>query len=607
MSQNKAAVKKVGPSNDLEGLGVDSVRWDITHLYQGISDDRIAQDMAACESEAKAIARHFAGRLAGLAAEEFFELLSRMEALLETVGRITSFASLNFATQVTNSEAGAFLQKVKEQTSFIVKELVFFDLEWANLPDDAAKKLLESHVLGRYRHYLENIRRYKPHLLSHQEERLLVELSPVGVSAWTNLFEKVFAEQLYGERKRPQEEVLADLYSPDREVRRQAAKELTEGLKAVSTVITHTFNTVLAEKMIEDRLRSYPHWLRSMNLANELEDEAVNALISAVTSRYDIVQRYYALKRRLLGLDELFDYDRYAPLPFAGTTLVPWPECRTIVLNAFSGFSSEMAKTAQRFFEENWIDAPVMAGKTSGAFAHPVVPSAHPYVLVNYTGNLRDVETVAHELGHGVHQVLAASQGYFNSNTPLTFAETASVFAELLVFHALMDRLSDKKERLALACSKLESIFATVFRQVAMNRFEDAIHNSRQQQGELSPEDFDALWMRTQSEMFKGSVILTDDYSRWWAYIGHFVHAPGYVYAYAFGELLVLSLYALFKNGMQGFVERYLELLAAGGSKTPEELMRPFGVDINSRDFWMSGLQLIEDMVKEVEAEADAL
>lgn len=604
MSQNKVAVEKKEPYTD---LGVASVRWDITHLYQGISDDRIVRDMAAAEAEAKAIARHFAGRLAGLSAEEFHELLVHMERLLEIVGRVTSFASLNFSTQVTHAEAGAFLQRVKEQTSFIVKELVFFDLEWANLSDAAAKNLLESPVLSRYRHYLENIRRYRPHLLSHAEERLLVELSPVGVAAWTNLFEKLFAEQLYGERRRPQEEVLADLYSPDRAVRRQAAKELTEGLKSVSTVITHIFNTVLAEKMIEDRLRSYPHWLRSMNLANELKDETVDALVSAVTSRYDIVQRYYALKRRLLGLDELFDHDRYAPLPFACNTQVPWSECRSIVLTAFSGFSSEMAETARRFFEENWIDAPVVAGKTSGAFAHPVVPSAHPYVLVNYTGNLRDVETVAHELGHGVHQVLAASQGYFNSQTPLTFAETASVFAELLVFHALMDRLSDKKERLALACSKLESIFATVFRQVTMNRFEDAVHNSRRNQGELSAEDFDSLWMKTQREMFQDSVTLTDDYARWWAYIGHFVHAPGYVYAYAFGELLVLSLYALFKNGMQGFVERYLELLSAGGSKTPEELMRPFGVDITSRDFWMSGLRLIEEMVREVEAEADVL
>ncbi|MEZ0329846.1 MAG: M3 family oligoendopeptidase [Dissulfuribacterales bacterium] len=605
MSQNKAAVKK-GESFTMD-LGVASVRWDITHLYQGISDDRIAQDMAACETEAKAIARRFAGRLAVLAAEEFFELLSRMERLLEMVGRVSSFASLNFSTQVTNSEAGAFLQKIKEQTSFIVKELVFFDLEWANLSNDEAKKLLESPALGRYRHYLENIRRYRPHLLSHQEERLLLELSPVGVSAWVNLFEKVFAEQRYGERRRPQEEVLADLYSPDRAVRREAARELTDGLKSVSTVITHIFNTVLAEKMIEDRLRSYPHWLRSMNLANELEDEAVNALISAVTSRYDIVQHYYALKRRLLGLEELFDYDRYAPLPFASTTMASWSECREMVIRAFTGFSQQMAEIAQRFFDEKWIDAPVVAGKTSGAFAHPTVPSVHPYVLVNYTGNLRDVETVAHELGHGVHQVLAASQGYFNSNTPLTFAETASVFAELLVFHSLMNRLTDKKERLALACSKLESIFATVFRQVAMNRFEDAIHNARRTQGELSFDDFDNIWLKTQKEMFQGSVTLTDDYARWWAYIGHFVHKPGYVYAYAFGELLVLSLYSLFKNGMQGFVERYLELLSAGGSKTPEELMKPFGVNINSREFWMSGLQLIEEMVRDVEAEAESL
>lgn len=588
-------------------LGVTGVRWDITHLYQDIADDRIDEDITACEGESKDIVREFAGRLAELSPEDFYGLLTRLERLLEKVGRLTSFATLNFSTQVNNAEAGAFLQRIKEQTSLVMKELVFFDLEWTNMPDDAAQKILESPVLSHYRHYLENIRRYKPHLLSHQEERLLLELSPVGVSAWINLFEKVFAEQRYGEDRRPQEEVLADLYSPDRAIRKKAAKELTEGLKAVSTVVTHTFNTVLAEKMIEDRLRSYPHWLRSMNLANELEDSAVDALISAVTSRYGIVQRYYTLKRKLLGLDELFDYDRYAPLPFASTTVVPWPECCDMVIQAFSDFSPQLAGVARRFFEENWIDAPVVPGKTSGAFAHPTVPSAHPYVLVNYTGNLRDVETVAHELGHGVHQVLAASQGYFNSQTPLTFAETASVFAELLMFHALMNRLSDKKERLALTCSKLESIFATVFRQVAMNRFEDAIHNTRRTQGELSVEDFDGIWLKTQKEMFQGSVTLTDDYSRWWAYIGHFIHAPGYVYAYAFGELLVLSLYSMFKRGMPNFVECYLELLSAGGSKSPQELMAPFGVDINSREFWMGGLKLIEDMVAEVEEEAKGL
>ncbi|MBW1933652.1 MAG: M3 family oligoendopeptidase, partial [Deltaproteobacteria bacterium] len=409
------------------------------------------------------------------------------------------------------------------------------------------------------------------------------------------------AAQRFGKEARTQEEVLTDLYSPDREVRKNAAKDLTEGLRSQSIVLTHTFNTVLGDKMIDDRLRDYRDWIRSMNLANELDDDTVDSLITSTTDRYDLVQRYYGLKRRLLGLEELFDYDRYAPLPYLPQRVVDWEKGKEIVLDAFGKFSPKMASVANLFFDKQWIHAPVIPGKTGGAFAHPVVPQVHPYVLVNFTGNLRDVETVAHELGHGVHQILAGKQGYLNSHTPLVLAETASVFCEMLVFKDLMMNLERPEEKLWLAATKIESIFATVFRQVAMNRFENEVHSMRRSKGELSSDEFSNLWLKTQEEMFGNSVTLTDDHGIWWSYISHFIHTPGYVYAYAFGELLVLSLYSMYEKGKLDFVPCYLELLAAGGSDTPYILLESFGIDLHDPNFWHQGLNVIDDMVKEIE------
>jgi oligoendopeptidase F len=361
------------------------------------------------------------------------------------------------------------------------------------------------------------------------------------------------------------------------------------------------FNTLAAEKMIDDRLRRYPAWDSAINLANELDNPTVETLVAAVVSRYDIVHRYYRLKKRLLGYGELFDYDRYAPVPGGVEESIPWEQCRQIVLDAFAGFAPEMARVAERFFNEHWIHAPILQGKRGGAFAHPCVPEVHPYILVNYTGNMRDVATVAHELGHGVHQYLAAEQGFYNSDTPLVLAETASVFAELLVFKAQVRLMTSPEARRSFICQKLESIFATVFRQVAMNRFEAAMHNGRRQQGELSAEQLADLWLTTQKPMFGDTVTLRDDYGIWWAYISHFLGTPGYVYSYAFGELLVLALYARYLEEGEGFVERYLHLLRAGGSGSPAELLRPFGIDLNDPAFWRAGLALIDQMVAESE------
>jgi len=585
----------------MKELGTEKVLWDLGDLYQGPDDPGIHDDMERCKKSALDIAGRYSGKIAELTAEELFAAVSEYEDFTVITGKLSAFAQLYFSTRVNDPKAGAFLQRVNEFSSMVNKDVVFFDIEWANVPDKKADDLLANPILEHYRHYLQAARRYRPHLLSRTEEQLIIEISPAGRSSWISLFEKVLAAQRFGKKARTQEEVLTDLYSPDRRVRKNSAKELTEGLRSQLTVLTHTFNTVLCDKMINDRLRRYRNWASSINLANELDDDTVDSLIASARYRYDIVQRYYGLKRRLLGLEKLFDYDRYAPLPYLPQRVVDWEKGKEKVLDAFEKFSPKMASIANLFFERRWIHAPIMPGKTGGAFAHPVVPQVHPYVLVNYTGNLRDIETVAHELGHGVHQIMAGRQGYLNSHTPLVLAETASVFCEMLVFKDLMKDLERPEEKLWLAAAKIESVFATVFRQVAMNRFENEVHNRRRSKGELSPDEFSGLWLKSQEEMFGSSVTLTDDYGVWWSYIGHFIHTPGYVYAYAFGELLVLSLYSMYEKGKTDFVPLYLELLSAGGNDTPYALLEPFGIDLHDPDFWHQGLNVIDDMVNEIE------
>lgn len=582
-------------------LHTSDVLWRLDHLYTGLLDPALRKDIKGCQQEAAAIADAYRYKVGDLTARELAALVKRLEDLSVLLGKITTYSFLNFSTQIKNAEAGAFLQEVRELASRVGKEIVFFDLEWAKTEKKTADPLLQDAHLGHYRHYLTTIRRYADHLLGSAEEELLLEKSPVGSSSWTDLFDKVFGHLTFGTRQRSEEEVLSDLYSPERQVRIQASEEMSAGLRSQLHIITHIFNTILADKMISDRLRHYPSWVSSMNLANELSDDTVMVLVTAVTKRYDIVQRYYCLKKKVLGLDTLFDYDRYAPLPHLPDKKVSWPQCQEMVLKAFRAFSPKMAEIASFFFDRGWIHAPVVSGKQSGAFAHPCVPGIHPYVLVNYMGNVRDVSTVAHELGHGVHQYLAAEKGYYNSDTPLVLAETASVFAELLVFHSQLDLLQSAEERQAFVCQKLESIFATVFRQIAMNRFEERIHSSRREQGELSWESFSKEWRATQEEMFGDAVTLTENYAIWWSYIPHFLHTPGYVYSYAFGELLVLALYNLYQNGDAHFVAKYEALLAAGGTLSPYDLVEPFGVDLNDPLFWQGGLATIDRMLTSVE------
>lgn len=582
-------------------LGVSGVLWNLGDLYGNEEDSALEADIQWCIEEAQALRGRFRGQVATLGAKDLLGLVVRLEALDCRITRLATFAFLNFTTQMENSRAGALEQRIEELASLCKKDVVFFELEWNVIPSEIAAGLLAALELAGYKHYLEALRRYLPHQLSEPEESLLLEYAPVGRSSWNTLFDKVLSGLRFGEKKRVEEEVLTDLHHQDREVRRQAADELTAGLQGQSHILTHIFNTLAADKMIDDRLRRHESWVHSMNLDNELTDATVETLVQSVTSRYDIVQRYYRVKKELLHLDELTDYDRYAPLPALPSQMIGWDECKSMVLHSFEDFSGELAAIAERFFAESWIHAPVLSGKRGGAFAHPCVPEVHPYVMVNYTGTLNDVSTVAHELGHGVHQVLAAGRGHFNSDTPLVLAETASVFAEMLVFQSQLALLTDAAQKRAFICQKLESIFATVFRQTAMNRFEKLMHEGRRNKGELSSELLSEYWLQTQHQMFGDSVTLRTDYGIWWSYIPHFLATPGYVYSYAFGELLVLALYGLYQQHGDSFVALYTELLAAGGSASPYELLKPFGINLDDPGFWLQGLGVIDQMLRQVE------
>ena len=582
-------------------LETTDITWNLDDLYASSDAPEINQDISWCETEAVAIREAYYQKMDSLSGEEFLHLVSRIEALDCKISKLATYSFLNFTTQMGNAEAGALDQRIREVDAQCGTETVFFELEWNSLSDDKAAALLSSTTLDKYHHYLTSLRKHRPHQLSETEEKILLEKEISGRRSWTTLFNKVLSSYRFGEQQRTEEEVLTDLYSKEREIRQTAADELTEGLRANSHILTHIFNTLAADKMVMDKLRKHNSWVSSMNLDNELNDSTVETLVQAVTSRYDIVQRYYNVKKAILGVDQLEDFDRYAPLPSLPSTKVKWQPCKDIVLTSFTAFSPEMGKIAADFFEKRWIHAPIAQGKRGGAFAHPCVPEVHPYVLVNYTGNLRDVSTVAHELGHGVHQVLASGKGHFNSNTPLPLAETASVFAELLVFNSQLELLDNKDERRAFICQKLESIFATVFRQTAMNRFEELMHDGRRTHGELSSEQLSEYWLATQQAMFGDSVTLREDYGIWWSYIPHFLSTPGYVYSYAFGELLVLALYGLYKKEGESFVQKYMELLSAGGSLSPYTLMEPFGIDLDDPGFWQGGLDVIEELLVEVE------
>ncbi|NDJ36504.1 MAG: M3 family oligoendopeptidase [Chloroflexi bacterium] len=583
--------------------GAEEVSWDLTDLYSAQDDPAIDADLHSAQTTAQALAADYRGRIATLSAGALASMLQRYEQAAEKIARAYSYASMAFSVDTADPALGALVAKMQENYSQFQQTIIFFSLEWANLDPEQAQALIEDPALSRYRHYLETLRMREPYMLSEPEEKILAEKAVTGRSAWVRYFTQVQSAARYPFRGEPlsQSAILAKLYEADRDMRIDAWQGITDGLRANAMTNTYIFNQVLADKASNDRLRGYPSWITSRNLSNEVDDESVQALIDAVTSRYDIVQRYYTLKRNLMGLDELFDYDRYAPLE-ESDAFFSWDEARTMVLESFGAFHPTVQEVANHFFEGGWIDAPNRPAKRGGAYATPTVPSVHPYVFMNYMGRARDVETLAHELGHGIHMYLSRQQGILQAGTPLTTAETASTFAEMLVFQDLLERAQDPRERLALLSGKIEGSFATVFRQISMNRFEESIHLARRGEGELSTARFSELWLASQRAMFGDSVTMTGEYGLWWSYVPHFLHTPGYVYAYAFGELLVLALYARYQQGAEGFEERYIEALSMGGADWPHTIMAPLGVDLTDPQFWHEGLGILDDLVGEAEA-----
>jgi oligoendopeptidase F len=589
------------PERDLTAA---DVAWDLEPLVDGRGAEGVDALLDDAEARAHALAS-YRGRIADLDVEALVELMTELAAIGELAGRAGSYAGLKFAVDTADPATGALMARTEERGTTINNEILFVELEWAAVPDEQAEALLADPRLEFCRHYLASARRYRPHLLSEPEERVLADKSLTANSAWVRLFSELTSAitvDLDGTTA-SLEQGLSQLMSPDRDVRRAAAESVTVALEPGLRTRAFVFNTLLVDKSVDDRLRKYPSWIASRNLANEASDESVQALVDAVQARYDIPQRWYALKAQLLGLPRLADYDRMASVASSDEEF-GWHEARALVLDAYESFSPELALAAVRFFAESWIDAPIRPGKRPGAFCAYTVPSQHPYLLLNWTARRRDVLTLAHEMGHGLHAYLAREQGIFHQTTPLTLAETASVFGETVTFGRLLDATSDPAARLALLAESLEGQIATVFRQVAMNRFEDRVHTQRREEGELSVEQFNEAWESTQAAMLGDTVEITEGYRTWWSYIPHFMGTPGYVYAYSYGQLLALSVYRVYEQRGHEFVPRYLELLAAGGSRSPEELGRMVGLDLGDPGFWSGGLAIVDEQLEAAETAA---
>ncbi len=576
--------------------------WDLEPIVGGEGPAGVERLLDEALSRGARFAQAYTGRVAALDSGGLREAMLELAAIGELADRAGSYAMLAFATDTADPARGALLQRVQERGTELETQLLFFELEWAALDDPAAEAMLSGGAeLAFCAHHLRSARRYRPHLLSEPEERALAEKSLASSASWARLFgEQVAAIRVTidgGER--PLEAALSDLQSPDRDLRRRSAEAISAALEPGLRTRAFIYNTLVYDKSVDDRLRRYPHWLAARNLANEAPDESVLALIHAVRGRYDIPQRWYRLKARLLGLDRLSDYDRNATIA-SSEPLFSYAQARELVTDTYARFSPQAGEIARRFFDEHWIDAPLRDNKRPGAFCATVY-GVHPYVLLNFTAKRRDVMTVAHELGHGLHAVLAAGQGVFHQSTPLTVAETASVFGETLVFERLLAESGSGEERLDLLAGRIDDSVATVFRQIAMNRFEHLVHTRRRSQGELSIDDISAAWVESQGEMLGDAVEITDGYRSWWSYIPHFINTPGYVYAYAYGQLLALSVYGRYRETGEALVPRYLEMLAAGGSLPPERLGEIVGVDLGDPGFWDAGLALVDEQLSQAE------
>ncbi len=621
---------------------LEQAAWDLDPLVAGRGADGVREQLSEARERARGLASQHAGKVGELDRDGLLAVMRELGEVQELIARAGTYAGLRFSCDTADPENGALMQEVQERATEIETLLLFFELEWATLGDERVDELLADERLSFCAHYLRNARRYRDHLLSEPEEKILAEKAVTGASAWSRLFDELTSairvrlptaagdgdasgddqadaaadgEQAgsAGAHKgsgAAADEVALDvalsrLVLPDRELRRATAEAVTAALEPGLRTRAYLFNTLLADKAIDDRLRSYPSWLAARNLSNEASDESVQALIEAVRGRYELPRRWYRLKAKLLGIDRLADYDRMAAVT-QDEQAYSFAQARELVLDCYSSFSPELGAVAKRFFDERYIDAPVRPAKRGGAFCASAAPSVHPYVMLNYTSRRRDVLTLAHELGHGVHFALAAKQGVFHQSTPLTLAETASVFGETIVFGRLLEQDTSPSSRLALLAENIEGALATVFRQVAMNRFEHLVHTARREQGELSVERFAECWSESQAEMFGDSVQITEGYRSWWSYIPHFIGSPGYVYAYAYGQLLALSVYQQYEQRGPELVPQYLELLAAGGSRSPEELGQIVGVDLADPGFWDAGLDLVERRLQAAEEAARA-
>lgn len=585
--------------------------WDLSDLYTAVDDPRIDKDLQRAIEHARKFEETYSGKIAAdISGEDLLKALDHYERLLREQSRPGSYASLHYSTDTTDTARGALTQKVREIGSQISTHLIFFDLELAQLPLATFERLLSDPQLAKYHHYLEQQQALAKHYLSQAEETILEETANCRGRAFKRLFTEVTSRMKYkfklnGEEKLlTQSELLAYSYDSDRSLRQQAAESLAAELQNNAHVLTFIHNTLLHEKQISDRLRDFEHPESDRHISNELDKQVIDVMTEVCVKNFDIVHQYYDLKRRLLGLDSLAHYDRYAPLRQQKQE-IEYDKAKELVISSFGRFSPKMKELVEPFFEKNWIDVPPKPGKRSGAFCAGVTPDLHPYVLLNYTGKARDVMTLAHELGHGIHDLLAARNHYLDYHPVLPLAETASTFAETLVFEKLQELLESPEEQLALLCEKLEDTFATVFRQISMFRFERSLHAARRADGELTTERINGMWQEAMQEMFGPSLTLGADHQWTWLYIPHIVNTPFYVYAYAFGELLVLALYARYRQEGESFLPKYFELLAAGGSQAPAKLLSALGFDIASPEFWQGGCDLIRANLEKAKKLAD--
>ena len=577
--------------------------WDLTDLYNGMTDPRIERDLRRVQKACGAFAKQYRGKLARAGGKTLAAAIREYESISERLSRVGCYAQLLYAANTGDAAVAGFYQTINERATAISSETIFFELEINRLPAKTLAKQLKVPEARHYRPWIESCRDFRAHQLDDNLERLLHEKQVAGRAAWIRLFDETMAGLRFkiGNRTLTEGEALNRLSSPDGKVRRSAAKSFGKGLEDNIRTFALITNTLAKDKAIDDEWRGYSRPVSSRNLGNQVEDEVVDALVDAVKSSYPALShRYYRLKAKWLGLSKLDYWDRNAPLPDDTGRRIPWSDAQRIVLDAYDAFDPKMSALADQFFVGNWIDAAPRAGKSSGAFSHPVVPSVHPYILMNFHGKSRDVMTLAHELGHGVHQLLAGPQGQLMSDTPLTLAETASVFGEMLTFQSLLERETDPMRRRIMLAGKIEDMLNTVVRQVAFHEFEREVHDERAS-GELSADRLGEIWMKIQKESLGPVFRFDPEYRHYWAYIPHFIHAPFYVYAYAFGDCLVNSLYDVYQSGHPDFRKKYTAMLSAGGTKRHGALLKPFGLNAADPAFWQRGLNMVSGFIDELQ------